>query len=117
MDGNELAFIAQRLISLRSAYEIERDGKHFATVVKNITLFRDKFTVDVPGPNDYTVKGNFLDYDYRFEREGREVAQVSKKFFSFRDTYGVDIVDGEDDVTLLATAVVIDLVSHDGDDE
>jgi uncharacterized protein YxjI len=35
---------------------------------------------------------------------------VSKRFFAFSDTYGVDIVDGEDDITILATAVVIDLV-------
>ena len=116
MDDNELAFISQRLISLRSAYDIQRDGESFATVVKNITLFRDKFTVDVPGPNDYKVTGNFLDYDYRFEREGRDVASVSKQFFSLSDTYGVDIAEGEDDVIILATAVVIDLVSHDEED-
>ena len=116
MEGNELAFIAQRLISMRSAYDIQRDGETFATVVKNITLFRDKFTVDVPGPNDYKVTGNFFDYDYRFEREGRDVASVSKQFFSLSDTYGVDIVEGEDDVIILATAVVIDLVSHDDED-
>ncbi len=41
-----------------------------------------------------------------------KVAQVSKRFFSWSDTYGIDIADGEDDITILATAVVIDLVCH-----
>ncbi len=59
--------------------------------------------------------GNFFDFEYRFTRQGRTVASVSKRFFSFRDTYGIDIVDGEDDITILAKAVVIDLVCHQRD--
>lgn len=70
----------------------------------------------MPGPNDYRITGSILDYDYRFERQGRTVAQVSKRFFSIRDSYGVDIEDGEDDVSILATCVVIDMVAHDDND-
>jgi len=44
------------------------------------------------------------------------VAEVSKRWFSWSDTYGVDISDGEDDVLLLASTVVIDMVCH-GDDK
>jgi uncharacterized protein YxjI len=40
------------------------------------------------------------------------VARVSKKWFRLADTYAVDIEDGQDDVLILASAVVIDLVSH-----
>jgi uncharacterized protein YxjI len=84
-----------------------------AVVKKHLfTLFRAKFTVDVPGPDDLEAKGDFIDHDYTFERRGREVARVSKKWFRLSDTYGVDIDQGEDDVLILAAAVVIDLVSH-----
>ena len=38
------------------------------------------------------------------------VAVASKQFFSWTDTYGVDIENGEDDVLILASAVVIDMV-------
>jgi uncharacterized protein YxjI len=41
------------------------------------------------------------------------VAEVSKRWFSWSDTYGVDIAQGEDDVLLLASSVVIDMVCHD----
>jgi len=112
MHGNELAYIQQKLVSLRKRYQIYRDGQMFADVVKEFTLFKDKYTVDIPGPNDYTVKGNFWAHEYGFLRHGREVAHVSKRFFTFTDTYGLSIVDGEDDVTILATAVVIDLVNQ-----
>jgi uncharacterized protein YxjI len=38
--------------------------------------------------------------------------RASKKWLSLADTYALDIDAGEDDVLILASAVVIDLVSH-----
>ena len=78
---------------------------------------RYQMKVDVPGPNDYEVTGNFWGHEYTFTRSAREVARVSKKFFSWADTYGIDIVEGEDDVTILATAAVLDLVAQTRDDD
>ena len=115
MSGSELAFISQKLLSFKKTYELHRSGTLFATVVKELSLFKSKFTVDVPGPNDYEVKGNFTAHEYAFIRSGQQVANVSKQFFSWADTYGVDILNGEDDITILATAVIIDLVCHDND--
>jgi uncharacterized protein YxjI len=113
MRGQELVLIDQKLLSIGQQYEIIRGGTTAAVVKKHLfTPFRARFTVDVPGPDDLEAKGNFLDHEYVFERRGREVARVSKKWFSFSDTYGVDIETGEDDVLILAAAVVIDLVSH-----
>ena len=82
---------------------------------KLFTLFRCRFTVDVPGPDDLEAVGDFLDHEYRLERQGRTVAEVSKRWFRWTDTYGVDISPGENDLLILATAVVIDLVCHDSD--
>jgi uncharacterized protein YxjI len=66
----------------------------------------------VPGPDDLEAQGSFIDYDYKFTRGNKTAAEVSKRWFSLRDTYGVDIADGEDDVLLLASTVVIDMVCH-----
>ena len=113
MQGNELAFIRQKLLSWGPTYEITRDGALAAVVKKQLfTLFRCKFTVDVPGPDDLEAQGNFLDMEYTFNRGDRVVAEVSKRWFSWTDTYGVDVPDGEDDVLLLASTVVIDMVCH-----
>ncbi len=113
MGGEELALIDQRLLSFGARYEIIRGGKTVAVVKKHLfTPFRARFTVDVEGPDDIEARGNFLDHEYTFTRGDREVARVSKKWFSFSDTYGIDVNAGEDDVLLLACAVVIDLVSH-----
>jgi uncharacterized protein YxjI len=113
MRGGELLRIEQKLLSLGPQYEIIRGDQTVAVVKKHLfTLLRARFTVDVPGPDDLEARGNFIDHEYAFERGGREVARASKKWFSLSDTYAIDIDEGEDDVLILASAVVIDLVSH-----
>ncbi len=115
---NELAFIKQKILSWGPTYELYRGGECYATIKKTLfTFFRTEFTVDIPGPNDFVVQGNFFDFEYEFTRHGRVVAAISKKFFSWTDTYGVDIDDGEDDVLILAATVVIDMVCHSGDND
>ena len=112
-DGKEVALIDQKLLSFGPQYEIIRGGTTVAVVKKQLfTLFRARFTVDVPGPDDLEAKGNFLEHEYVFERDGRDVARISKKWLSLSDSYAIDINEGEDDVVILAAAVVIDLVSH-----
>ena len=112
-DGKEVALIDQKLLSVGPQYEIVRGGTTVAVVKKQLfTMFRARFTVDVPGPDDLEAKGNFLEHEYVFERHGRDIARISKKWLSLSDSYAIDINEGEDDVVILAAAVVIDLVSH-----
>jgi len=113
MRGVELARIHQKLLAWGPTYEIHRDGRLAAVVKKHLfTLVRHRFTVDVPGPDDLEARGSFLDHEYTFTRGDREVARVSKSWFALRDSYGVDIAPGEDDVLILASTVVIDMVCH-----
>lgn len=113
MQGNEEATIHQRIISLLPTYEITRQGQELAEVRKKFTLFVQGFTVDIPGPDDLEVQGDLLDHEYTFTRDGQTVATVSKQWFSLVDSYGVDVAPGVDDVLILASAIVIDLVNDD----
>ncbi len=118
MDGNEQAFIGQKLLAWGPTYEIYRNGELAAVVKKELfTFFRCAFSIDVPGPDDLEATGGFLDHDYTFTRGDREVARVSKAWVSFTDNYGIDIDDGEDDILILASAVVIDLCCHNKKDD
>lgn len=111
--GREVAFIQQKLLSWGPTYELYRNGSLFAVMKKQLfTLFKARFMIDVPGPDDYEAEGDFLNLEYIINRTGRTVARISKTFFSWTDTYGIDIVDGEDDITILAACVIIDLCMH-----
>ncbi len=113
MQGNELAFISQKLMSWMPRYEIYRGGELFAEVVKEFSWFKKTFTLDVPGPNDYSIDGSFWQHHYQFRRGGRVVASVAKEYWTWTDTYGIETVVGEDDVAILCAAIVIDQVLHD----
>ena len=113
MNGNELAYIRQKLLSWGPTYEITSGGELVAVVKKHLfTFLRVQFTVDVPGPDDLEAAGDFMQHEYAFTRAGQPVAAVSKRWFSLADTYGVEVADGEDDVLILAASVVIDMVCH-----
>jgi len=112
--GNELVFIDQRLLNWSPTYELWKGDELLAVVKRELFSFiHHRFTVDVPGPNDLEAEGDFLDHEYTISRGGSVVATVSKRWFSWADTYGIEVADGEDDVLVLATAVVVDMVCHD----
>lgn len=112
-DRNELAFIAQKLLSFKPRYQIFIDGEQFAEIVKEWSWFKQKFSLDVPGPNDYSIEGSFWQHEFNFIRAGKVVAKISKDFWGWTDSYGVDIVEGEDIVSILCTCIVIDQILQD----
>ncbi len=113
--GNELAYIKEKVFHIGEYYNIYRDGHLFARVKKKLIPFKDKFTVNIPGLDDYKVTGSFGQHHYKFVRNGRVVALVSKKILSVGDKYRIEIVPREDDVLILSIVVIIDMVCHNGD--
>ena len=113
LDGQELAFINQKLISLKPRYEIQIDGEVFAEVTKEWSWFKQSFSLDVPGPNDYTITGSFWSHEFEFERLGRTVAKISKTMFAWADSYGIEVEDDEDHLAILCTCIIIDQVLED----
>jgi uncharacterized protein YxjI len=116
MSGKELVYIKQKLLNWGPTYELWRGDEQLAVVKRQLFSFiHHRFTVDVPGPDDLEAEGDFLDHEYTITRGGHVAATVSKRWFSWTDTYGIETADGEDDVLILATAVVVDLVCHSDD--
>ena len=48
---------------------------------------------------------------------GTRVAEISKKWFRLTDTYGVEIDPGQSDILILAVAIAVDMMAHDGQDK
>jgi uncharacterized protein YxjI len=109
-DGREVAAVERHLVALRPTYAVTIGGEKAADVRKHFfTPFRDRFTIDIPGPRDLEVTGDLLDHEFAIERDGEPVAAVSKRWFSLRDTYGVQVAEGENDLLVLASVLAVDL--------
>ena len=108
--GEEVARVRRRLLALRPTYEITGHGQALAEVRKHLfTPFGDRFSIDVPGPDDLEMSGNLLDHEFTIRRGDRTVATVSKRWIALTDTYAVEIAEGEDDLLLLASVLALDL--------
>ena len=113
LDGNTLLSIQQQLMSWGATYAISKDDVPIAVVKKELfNVFSYRFNIDLSGASPMQTAGDFSNHEYVVTRDGQQVAAISKQWFALTDTYGVDIGDGEDDVLILAIAVVIDMVCH-----
>jgi uncharacterized protein YxjI len=109
-EGKEVGQVQRKLVALRPTYRITVGGQEAAEVRKHLfTPFGDRFTIDVPGPDDLEMKGNLFDHEYTIQRGGEAVATVSKRWFTLRDTYAVDVAPGQDDLLILASVLALDL--------
>jgi uncharacterized protein YxjI len=109
-NGQEVAEVHRKLVALRPTYEVSVGGREVAEVRKHLfTPFGDRFTIDLPGPDDMEMTGDLLDHEFTIGRGDQTVATISKRWFSMRDTYAVDIVPGQDDLLILASVLALDL--------
>jgi uncharacterized protein YxjI len=108
--GDEVASVHRHLVALRPTYEIRIGGEKAAEIRKHLfTPFHDKFTIDVPGPDDLEMKGNLLDHEYVIEQAGVEVAAVSKRWLTIRDTYAVQIAAGIEPLLIIGAVLALDI--------
>jgi uncharacterized protein YxjI len=114
--GHELCKIQERKLRVKDSMEIEGPhGEQVAMVKKAlIAPLRERWVVKIKGGPDLDVKGNILDHEYSIGEGRDKVAEVSKKWFRLRDSYGVAIDPGQDDILILAVAVCIDEMAHEG---
>ncbi|HLW00706.1 MAG TPA: LURP-one-related family protein [Ktedonobacterales bacterium] len=111
LSGQEVARIEQELLTLRPTYTIWRDGSEAATVTKRLGFLSEHFVVDVAESESLDVQGDPWNHEYTFMRADQEVARVSKQWFSLSERYGVEVQPNEDDVLILASAMVIDVIN------
>src|SRR5213078_3060094 len=71
LDGNELVYIEQKVFNWVGTYEI----------------WRHRFTVDVPGPDDLEAVGDFLNFEYIVNRGDHKIATITRQWFRLTDTY------------------------------
>jgi uncharacterized protein YxjI len=118
LNGKKLCQIQERLLAIKDTMVItDADGEQMATVKKAlIAPLRDRWRVKVKDGDDLDVQGNILDHEYSIKQGHKKVAEVSKKWFRITDTYGAEVEEGQNDILILAIAVVIDMMAHEDEE-
>lgn len=108
-DGEEIATITKKTLSLRPKFFVEVDGQTM-TIEKEFSLFKARYTIDAAG---IEIDGNWWDMDFQVKRQGEVVGQVEKKWLSFGDSYEIQVIDAAMETILIALVVAIDCVKAD----
>jgi uncharacterized protein YxjI len=67
-DGREVAQVQRKLVAMRPTYQISIAGQEAAEVRKRLfTPFGDRFTIDVPGPDDLEMTGDLTDHEFTID--------------------------------------------------
>jgi uncharacterized protein YxjI len=117
MQGNLLYQLDERVIRIRESFDILNANGQLAAKVHNAILdpLRERFTIEIPGKENLMTMGKVIWAQYDILRGRQQVAKISKQFsWIGRDQYVVDVLQGEDDVLLLAVTVVIDMMVSNG---
>ena len=95
MEGQEAAYIHQKVLSLVPKYFIEINGQEEVELKGHITLFKPHYTLNTD-QGKWEIRGDFLAHEYEMKRDGQVAATVTKKWFSWGDCYLLDVADDGD---------------------
>jgi uncharacterized protein YxjI len=113
MQGHELATVQEAIAPLRDAGTIYRQGQLLARVKKALlTPVRGRFNIQVADGSTLNAQGNVLVQEYVIQQGRLRVAEISKRWFRAAGTYGVEIARGADEILILASTVVIDMLAN-----
>jgi uncharacterized protein YxjI len=113
-NGQELAFIEQRVAPHHLQYDILRSGQLAARVTATAQV-RQRLSVETPDGGVIDVTGDILGREYQLVRAGIPVAAISARWKLGAGSYGADIADTEDQVLILAVLIAIEQVHRHQD--
>ena len=106
--GTQVAQVHRRLAAFRATFELDIAGVGTAVAKKSFNPFVPSWTVEVPGQEPLTLRGNLFQHNFTVQRGGQMIATVSKAWVAMTNTYGVDINDGEQPVLILSIVLALE---------
>jgi Uncharacterized conserved protein len=107
IDGNEVAFIQQKVFSFLPKFYVFINGDQIAEIVKEFTFFRPRYSIDGLG---WEIEGSFMAHDYRITKFGNPIVAIHKEWMTWGDCYELDIADKQDEIVALSVVLAIDCV-------
>ena len=107
LQGKEVAFIAQKVLSFLPKYFVYINGTEVAEIVKQLSLFRPKYSIEGLG---WEINGDFFAHNYDITKNGRRIVSINKQWMTWGDCYELDIEDENDEIVALSVVLAIDCV-------
>ena len=111
INGEEVAFIQQRLLTLMPRYCVAVAGRESAEIRKEFTFFFQRYIIDGLG---WEVDGSVWEHRYEIRKNGRLIVRIDKEWFTWGDSYVLEIADPADEILALAVVLTIDCVAEAG---
>ena len=107
-EGKRIASLKQEIFRFLPHYKMYIDDEYVGEIVKEFSFFTHRFSLDY---ESWTVKGNFLGWDYDiFDRNGDNIAHISKQLFNFTDTYEIEVNEKKNALVALMITISIDAI-------
>lgn len=110
-EQNELFRLEKNFTLFLSSYEIYCGNKHYASVQKELSLFKAKFLI-TSEYGEYVIDGAIFDYDFSIFKNGELMGTVNKKLLSWGDSYELQVKDTENAAFFCALVIAIDNCLH-----
>lgn len=105
VNGNEVAFIRQKVFALLPRYFVEINGQVVCEIVKEFTFLRQSYRIE---GMTWHLNGDFMAHEYSMNDGAREIMRMSKQWFTWGDSYEMDIADPRDELLCLCVALAVD---------
>ena len=102
-NNQEIGMLKQRLFTFLPKYEIYINIRLLGEIHKEFTFFKPKFNITF---NNYTVDGDFFDWDYDVYRDGIKVSSINKEIFKLTDTYTITTSEEEALISLMIVLAI-----------
>ncbi len=109
--GREVARIQQKLFSFLPTYFVYMGGREIMQVTREFSFFTPRYSIELSDGTQWAVEGRFWEHDYEILQGGCMVASIHKEWMTWGDCYEIDIVRGEDELDVMAAALIIDCVT------
>ena len=111
INGEEVAFIQQRLLTLMPRFSVSVAGREIAEIRKEFTFFFQRYIIDGLG---WEVDGSVWEHRYEIRKNGRLIVRIDKERVTCGASYVLEIADPADEILALAVVLTIDCVAEAG---
>ena len=99
----------QQLYGFVDKKNLRCQNEKIGEIQKEFTFFKPKFHITF---GNYTVEGNFIEWNYEVKKDEKIIATISKEIFHLTDTYIINVEENEALIVLMIVLAIDSIKDH-----